>query len=82
MSTVAKLQTKILTRQSKPGEYNVGAGLEYMLGSRWSAKLEYDHLHFGSKTLGFVNPFGNSVTIESAVNQVKAGVNYHFDGLL
>jgi hypothetical protein len=23
MSTVAKLQTKILTRQSKPGEYNV-----------------------------------------------------------
>src|SRR6202040_4099638 len=59
-----------------------GGGLEYMLGSRWSAKLECDHLAFGSKTLGFVNPFGNSVTFESAVNRVKAGVNYHFDGLL
>jgi hypothetical protein len=35
-----------------------------------------------SKTLAFVNPFGNSVTFESAVNRVKAGVNYHFDGLL
>jgi opacity protein-like surface antigen len=53
-----------------------------MLGSHWSAKLEYDHLDFGSKTLSFVNPFGNSVTFESAVNQVKAGVNYHLDGLL
>ena len=60
----------------------VGGGLEYMLGSHWSAKLEYDHLDFGSKTLSLVNPFGTSVTVESAVNQVKAGVNYHLDGLL
>ncbi|MGY4476914.1 TonB-dependent receptor domain-containing protein [Bradyrhizobium sp. USDA 3364] len=59
-----------------------GGGLEYMLGSHWSAKLEYDHLAFGSKTLTFANPFGNSVTVESGVNQVKAGVNYHLEGLL
>jgi opacity protein-like surface antigen len=59
-----------------------GGGLEYMLGSRWSAKLEYDHLDFGSNTLGFVNPFGNSVAIKTAVNEVKAGVNYHFDRML
>jgi opacity protein-like surface antigen/outer membrane receptor protein involved in Fe transport len=62
--------------------WNVGAGLEYMLGSRWSAKLEYDYLDFGSNTLGFVNPFGNSATVKTAVNEVKAGVNYHFDGIL
>jgi opacity protein-like surface antigen len=59
-----------------------GFGLEYMLGSHWSAKLEYDHLDFGSKTLGFPNQFGNSITVESSVNQVKAGVNYHLEGLL
>jgi opacity protein-like surface antigen len=59
-----------------------GGGLEYMLGSHWSAKLEYDHLAFGSKTLNFVSPFGNSVTVESGVHQVKAGVNYHLEGLL
>jgi opacity protein-like surface antigen len=53
-----------------------------MLGSRWSAKLEYDYLDFGSKTLSFVNQFGNSAVVKTAVNEVKAGVNYHFDGLL
>jgi opacity protein-like surface antigen len=62
--------------------WNAGAGLEYMLGSRWSAKLEYDHLEFGKNTLQFVNPFGNSVTFRTAVNEVKAGLNYHFDGKL
>jgi outer membrane autotransporter protein len=81
MEVNSGLDGSTLTNTTRTG-WNAGAGLEYMLGSRWSAKLEYDHLHFGSKTLGFVNPFGNSVTIESAVNQVKAGVNYHFDGLL
>jgi opacity protein-like surface antigen/outer membrane receptor protein involved in Fe transport len=63
---------------TRPG-WTAGGGLEYMLGSRWSAKLEYDHLHFGSRELNFVNPFGNSVTVKSAVNEVKAGVNYHFE---
>jgi opacity protein-like surface antigen len=59
-----------------------GGGFEYMLGSHWSAKLEYDHLAFGSKVLQFVNPFGTSVTVKTEVNQVKAGVNYHLEGLL
>src|SRR6185312_1619901 len=70
-----------LANTTRPG-WIAGGGLEYMLGSYWSAKLEYDHLGFGNKTLSFVNPFGNSVTTESAVNQVKAGVNYHLEGLL
>ena len=60
----------------------VGGGFEYMLGSHWSAKLEYDHLDFGSKTVSLVNPFGSSVNVETSVNQVKAGVNYHLEGLL
>jgi opacity protein-like surface antigen/outer membrane receptor protein involved in Fe transport len=69
-----------LTNTTRTG-WNVGAGLEYMLGSRWSAKLEYDYLDFGSNTLGFVNPFGNSATVKTAVNEVKAGVNYHLGGI-
>jgi opacity protein-like surface antigen len=59
-----------------------GGGLEYMLGTHWSAKLEYDHLHFGSQTLAFANPFGNSATFDTDVNQIKAGANYHLEGLL
>jgi opacity protein-like surface antigen len=70
-----------LTNTTRPG-WIAGAGFEYMLGSYWSAKLEYDHLDFRRKTLSFVNPFGNSVIVESAVNQVKAGLNYHLEGLL
>jgi opacity protein-like surface antigen/outer membrane receptor protein involved in Fe transport len=70
-----------LANSTRPG-WLAGGGLEYMLGSYWSAKLEYDHLDFGSKSLSFVNPFGTTVTFESAVNQVKAGVNYHLEGLL
>ena len=70
-----------LTNATRTG-WNVGAGLEYMLGSRWSAKAEFGHLDFGTNTLGFVNPFGNSVTFKTAVNEVKAGVNYHFGGML
>jgi opacity protein-like surface antigen len=81
MQVNSGLDGSTLTNTTRPG-WIAGGGLEYMLGSRWSVKLEYDHLGFGSKTLAFVNPFGNSVTFESAVNRVKAGVNYHFDGLL
>jgi opacity protein-like surface antigen len=61
--------------------WNLSVGLEYMLGSRWSAKLEYDYLDFGSNTLGFANPFGNAVTFKTAINEVKAGVNYHLGGI-
>jgi opacity protein-like surface antigen len=61
--------------------WNAGVGLEYMLGARWSAKLEYDHLGFGNTTLGFATPFGNGLSFNTEVNQVKAGVNYHFDGI-
>jgi opacity protein-like surface antigen/outer membrane receptor protein involved in Fe transport len=81
MEVNSGLDGSTLTNTTRPG-WVAGAGFEYMLGSHWSAKLEYDYLHFGSKNLVFVNPFGNSVTVESAVNQVKAGVNYHLDGLL
>ncbi len=61
--------------------WNVGAGLEYMLGSQWSAKLEYDYLDFGSTNVSLANPFGNGVTVKTAVNELKAGVNYHWGGI-
>jgi outer membrane autotransporter protein len=62
---------------SRPG-WNVGTGLEYMLTPRWSAKLEYDYLDFGSNTVGFATPFGTGLTFRTRVNEVKVGVNYHW----
>jgi opacity protein-like surface antigen len=69
------------TNSTRPG-WTAGGGLEYMLGTHWSAKLEYDHLGFGSKSLGVVSPFGNALVLRTAVNEVKAGLNYHFGGKL
>ncbi len=58
--------------------WNVGAGLEYMLTPRWSAKFEYDYLDFGTNTLSFGVPFGTGLTFKTEVNEVKAGANYHW----
>ena len=80
MEVNSGLDGSSLTGTTRPG-WVAGGGLEYMLGSCWSAKLEYDHLGFGRKTLSFVT-FGNRATVESAVNQVKAGLNYHLEGWL
>jgi opacity protein-like surface antigen/outer membrane receptor protein involved in Fe transport len=81
MAVNSGLDGTTLADTTKSG-WVAGGGLEYMLGTHWSAKLEYDHLHFGSQTLAFANPFGNSATFDTDVNQVKAGVNYHLEGLL
>jgi opacity protein-like surface antigen len=58
--------------------WNVGAGVEYLLSPQWSAKVEYDYLDFGSDTLGFVTPVGNGATFKTQINEVKAGVNFHW----
>jgi opacity protein-like surface antigen len=62
---------------SRPG-WNIGGGVEYMLASRWSVKAEYNYLDFGNTTLGFATPFGTGLTFRTRVNEVKAGVNYHW----
>jgi opacity protein-like surface antigen len=66
------------TMSSGRAGWNAGTGLEYMLTPRWSVKLEYDYLDFGNNTLGFATPFGTGLTFRTQVNEVKAGVNYHW----
>jgi opacity protein-like surface antigen len=65
------------TMSSTRAGWTAGAGLEYMLSPRWSAKVEYDYLDFGSSTLGFATPFGTGLTFKTQINEVKAGLNYH-----
>jgi outer membrane autotransporter protein len=57
------------------GGYAVGLGAEWMFWPGWSTKLEYDYLGFGtsSYTLG-----GAGTTVNTHVQQIKAGLNYHF----
>jgi opacity protein-like surface antigen len=54
-----------------------GAGFELALTPSWSAKLEYDYLNFGTKTL--VLPDTTPVSIREYFNEVKFGLNYHFN---
>ncbi|MDB5602850.1 MAG: outer membrane protein beta-barrel protein [Xanthobacteraceae bacterium] len=65
----------------------VGFGVEYGFARNWSAKLEYDHINFGSETAtveGELNSSGASGhvyagrQIEQSVQLGKIGVNYHF----
>jgi opacity protein-like surface antigen len=56
--------------------WTVGAGVELALTPGWSAKFEYDHLDFGSKSL--VLPDTTPVNVRESFNEVKVGLNYHF----
>jgi outer membrane immunogenic protein len=67
-----------------------GVGIEYAFARNWSAKLEYDYLDFGTRTVTLngtvTNPFDNSTSslsvsdrIREQVSVVRAGVNYRFD---
>ena len=54
-----------------------GAGFELALTPSWSAKVEYDYLNFGTKTM--VLPDTTPVSIREYFNEVKFGLNYHFN---
>jgi opacity protein-like surface antigen len=56
--------------------WNAGVGLEYLLFPRWSAKLEYNYLNFGTTTLSFVD-VGIPASFKTQVNEIKIGLNYH-----
>jgi opacity protein-like surface antigen len=57
--------------------WTVGVGFELGLTPKWSAKAEYDYMDFGSQTL--IMSDTTRVNIKQDFNQVKIGLNYHFD---
>jgi len=61
--------------------WTVGAGVEYAFAPNWSAKLEYNYLDFGKKTIDIV-PLANGFTadIDQTAHLVKIGINYRFGG--
>jgi opacity protein-like surface antigen len=58
------------------GGWTAGIGVELGLTPNWSAKVEYDYLGFGSKSI--VLPDASIVNIRENIHEVKLGVNYHF----
>ncbi len=69
--------------------WTVGFGAEWAFWNNWSAKLEYDFMDFGSKTipingtLGVGGPGASfGLVNEQTINEVKFGLNYKFMPLL
>jgi opacity protein-like surface antigen len=56
--------------------WTAGAGVEYGLTRTWSAKAEYDHYDFGTKSVGFSD--GEVANIKETVDVVKIGINYRW----
>ncbi|MBO0718414.1 MAG: porin family protein, partial [Rhizobiales bacterium] len=58
----------------------LGAGVEYALTQNWNVKLEYDHVDYFAKSVGFDSPFlGHLTETDAATTDVlKLGVNYRF----
>jgi opacity protein-like surface antigen len=57
--------------------WTAGVGVEYQLMPKWTVKVEYDYLDFGSSNLNFA-PIGTGATFKTDVNEIKVGANYHF----
>jgi outer membrane immunogenic protein len=59
----------------------VGVGVEWGFAPNWSAKLEYNHIDFGSTNVAVLSSTGSITNVSSSerVEVVKGGVNYHFN---
>ena len=56
-----------------------GAGIEYAFLPNWSAKLEYNFMDFGDKSVFFDQLSENTVNIKQQLHTVTFGVNYRFN---
>ena len=65
--------------QTRPG-WLVGLGIEYFFASQWSAKVEYNHMDFGSKSIPLSDGGTGFFTeeVQQKLDLIKFGVNYHF----
>ena len=65
--------------------WTIGAGVEWGFAPGWSAKIEYNHIDFGSTNLGVVRVETSGIVataFESSterVDVVKGGINYRFN---
>jgi len=56
--------------------WTAGAGVEYAFAPQWTAKLEYNYMDFGTRSVSFAPGF--STDIDQQIHAVKFGVNYKF----
>jgi outer membrane immunogenic protein len=69
------------TANSNRSGWVVGAGVEWGFAPNWSAKIEYNHIDFGSSTVTVLGTAtgASSISVSNTVEVVKGGVNYRFN---
>jgi outer membrane immunogenic protein len=63
----------------KRNGWTLGGGLEFGFWGPWSAKVEYDHMDFGTKRITFTDVNLGTTTqadVKERIHAVKFGVNY------
>ena len=58
----------------------LGTGIEYLITSNWSAKVEYNFMDFGGKNYLFDRLADDAMRSDQQLHTVKFGVNYRFGG--
>ena len=60
--------------------WTIGVGAEWAFANNWSAKFEYNHYDFGSRSVNLTDPFGAFVPtdVKQRIDTVKVGINYRF----
>jgi outer membrane immunogenic protein len=69
--------------QTRPG-WIAGIGAEWNLTRNWSVAVEYDHVGFGSTSVGFITPGGAffaNERITQEIDLLTARINYRFRAL-
>jgi outer membrane immunogenic protein len=64
--------------------WTVGTGIEWAFLAGWSAKVEYDYIDFGRRSVDFAAVAGVipvSLDVDQRISQVKVGLNYRFGGM-
>ena len=56
--------------------WTIGGGIEYMLNSNWSAKIEYQHFDFGRTDIK-INNVNYLAEFNTTADAVTFGANYH-----
>jgi outer membrane immunogenic protein len=60
--------------------WTLGVGVEWAFADKWSAKAEYDHYDFGSRSVNLIDGTGGITTtaVKQRIDTVKVGINYRF----
>ncbi len=61
----------IATSSETRAGWTIGGGLEYAFAPAWSAKVEYNYMDFGTRSI-------DGTDVDQTVNAIKVGVNYRF----